>query len=90
MVTRKTLLVIILVNAFFMFLVVVVGSYLFYPFDRGVYQFLGLKKMHDELMEYKRKTGELPRDLESICRYDPNDGTLWFGSSSLSHLNYWV
>lgn len=83
MVTRKTLLVLILVNAFFIFLVVVVGSYLYYPFDKGMYKIIQLKKMHKELMEYKKETGELPRDLEPLYRHYPNNEKLWFGSKNL-------
>ena len=39
--------------------------------------------MYNELIEYRKKTGELPEDLESFYRYDPNDGKLWFGSTEL-------
>jgi hypothetical protein len=78
--TRKTLLKLIAINSVFMFAIVVLLSYLWYPMDTGMYRFIQLKKMHAELVEYKKETGELPKDIESLFRYDPN-GRLFFGST---------
>jgi hypothetical protein len=78
--TRKTLLKLIAVNSVFMFLIVVFLSYLWYPLDMGMYRFIQLKKMHAELVKHKKETGELPKDIESLFRYDPNE-RLFFGST---------
>jgi len=78
--TRKTLLTLIAVNFVFMFVIIVLMSYLYYPFDRGMYRFVQLKKMHAELVKHKKETGELPKDIESLFRYDPNE-RLFFGST---------